>query len=131
MTNDIFCEPEPNQVAHTSLSALIVNDKPVWGAIGNHTGIVSPAVSKLVGLTEKRGGSEEANESSFNVAFNTPMRALEWIMGDPVKSERFAESMKSGHQSGLYNITHLVNGFNWEGLGDGLVVDVFHHLSSF
>lgn len=126
ITNNIFFEPSPGYVTHTSLSLLLAQSgNPVRGVVGHQSEVVFPAVSRMVETHEKYGTSDEVTtHSPFNVAFETPLRALEWIARDPVRSERFAESMKSGASSGTSGVADTVAAFDWQGLGDGLVVDV-------
>jgi 6-hydroxytryprostatin B O-methyltransferase len=127
ITNNIFHEPEPNHIAHTSLSLQLAEPgNPIRGVVGHQTETVFPALSKLVEAHDKYGTEDEnVTHAGFNEAFGTEMRALDWVASDPVRSARFAESMKGNAASGPFSHEHLVKGFDWAGLGEkAWVVDV-------
>ena len=64
------------------------------------------------------------NETVFNIAFSTELPLLEWFGQRPEAMARFAEAMKANAVSESYNVLHVAAGYNWKGLGAGLVVGV-------
>ncbi|GAB7347679.1 hypothetical protein MBLNU459_g5246t1 [Dothideomycetes sp. NU459] len=124
MTNHWFCEPEPGRVAHSAMSSLIVTDDRIYGQIGYQTEVVFPSAAKVVEATERFGSSESHSNAAFNVAWDTEMQSMKWAMEDPVKAGWFAGLMKTYQQSSPFRMDHVVNGYDWKGLGAGLLVDV-------
>jgi len=126
MTNNIFREPGLGLVAHSSLSLQFMKPgNSIRGVVGHQTETVFPAVSRMVETHDKHGTEGlSATQAPFQEAFGTNMRALDWVAQDPVRAERFAESMKGGASTGPFNTTHTVNAFDWNALGDAVVVDV-------
>lgn len=124
--NNIFAEPTPGNVAHTSLSLQLARPgNSVRGVVGHQTETVFPAVAHMVEAHERNGTQDESvMHTPFHEAFGTPMKPLDWVAADPVRSARFAESMKGGASSGPFNTGHTVRAFDWDSLGDATVVDV-------
>lgn len=126
MLNNIFCEPSVGHVAHSSLSLQLARPgNAIRGVVGHQTETVFPAVAHMVDAHDKYGTREEnVTRTPFNEAFGTDQGALQWVADDPVRSARFAESMKGGASSGPFSAVHTVRGFDWDALGEGTVVDV-------
>lgn len=126
MTNNIFVESVPGHVSHTSFSLqMAMPDNPIRGMIGHVTELMFPAVSKIVEAHDKYGTEDSlVTHTAFQIAFDTEERALDYFMNDPVSSARFAEAMRFATYGGPFSTQHIVKGFDWESLGDGLVVDV-------
>ncbi|KAF2789977.1 S-adenosyl-L-methionine-dependent methyltransferase [Melanomma pulvis-pyrius CBS 109.77] len=102
----IFQEPEPNMIAHTKASKVLAN----------------PLANDWL-----RAGTEEmwpANVNGFSLANNTSESIYGVIGSDPVRAVRFANSMKLFATRPEYDPSFIVNGFDWDSLGSGLVVDV-------
>ncbi|KAK3671767.1 hypothetical protein LTR78_008312 [Recurvomyces mirabilis] len=126
MTNNIFLEPIPGHIAHSSLSKQLAEPgNLIRGPVGNLTQTVYPAVSRMVDAHEKYGTNDEKGvHAPFNVAYDTEKRALEYIANDPVRSVWFTESMKGGAAAGPSSTRYSVEAFDWQSLGNGVVVDV-------
>ena len=122
MTNHLFTEPEEGQVAHTAQSALLAKDVALSSLVGHCTEELFPASAKLVEATSRV--DEPKTRPAFNIAFDTDLDAMAFIGKDPFRSERFAESMKGMIHSEPWNISHVVTGYDWEALGEAVVVDV-------
>ena len=126
MTNNIFRESVVGSIAHTSLSLELAKPRnPVRGVVGHLTETVFPAVSRMVEAHDRFGTEgASATEAPFHEAFGTDMGALDWVANDPVRSARFAESMKGAASDGPFSSVNTVNSFDWQGLGQANVVDV-------
>lgn len=48
----------------------------------------------------------------------------EYFSQHPTRAQRFANSMESLASGSGYSVDHVVNGYNWEAIGAGTVVDV-------
>lgn len=124
MTNNLFYEPRASFVAHTAESCLLVRDRGLRDWVGYTSEESFPASTKLVEATEKYGASEEKNETAYNIAFDTPLPMFEYLSHHKDRVERFAGTMGAMTATEGYNVSHLVNGFAWEEIGHGTVVDV-------
>jgi 6-hydroxytryprostatin B O-methyltransferase len=130
MTNNIFREPKAGYVAHTAGSSLFVKQKGVRDWVGYTSEETYPASAKLVEATKKWGASGDPRETAYNLAFDTRLPMFEHMAQSPERGERFANVMIEMTSTDGYNIRHLVNGFDWEGLEDGAtVVDVGFRLA--
>lgn len=124
MTNYWFCEPEPGRVAHTAMSALLVNSDAVRGQATYNTQVAVPSSqSWLESLrASKEDGSHRA--SPFNLAFQTEQQSMHWALSDPVRSGWFNDMLKAYQESGGLSMAHTVAMFGTVGVPKGLVVDV-------
>ncbi|KAI9705243.1 MAG: hypothetical protein M1820_005241 [Bogoriella megaspora] len=125
MTNHWFEEPEPGRVTHSAMSRLIVTDEAVDGQVGYQTEVVFPSAAKTVEATESFGLREKKNNAAFNVAWQTDLQSMVWAAQDPVKVGWFSGLMKGYQRSSeMFNLKYIVEGYDWAGLEEGLVVDV-------
>ncbi|EON68389.1 hypothetical protein W97_07647 [Coniosporium apollinis CBS 100218] len=124
MTNNLFHEPRAGFVTHTAESCLIVRDRGLRDWVGYTSEESFPASTKLVEATEKYGATEEKNETAYNIAFDTPLPMFEYLSRHKDRAERFAGTMGAMTATEGYNVSHLVNGFAWDEIGHGTVVDV-------
>lgn len=124
MMNHIFHEPELGYVAHTAHSAVLARDKGMAALVGHCHEEVFPASAKLVEATETFGHSKSAINTGFNLAFDTELDAMGFIGKDPVRAARFAQAMLGLSSSSGFSAAHIANGFDWQALGKGVVVDV-------
>ncbi|KAL1953850.1 hypothetical protein VTO42DRAFT_2110 [Malbranchea cinnamomea] len=124
MTSQVFCEPEPNCIAHTAISALLATDPGFhdWASFMCEASV--PMASKLVEATEKWPGSEERNQTAYNIAFDTDLPYFEHLATQPEKTRQFASYMKHVQKSDGTAVRYLLEGFDWARLGKGTVVDV-------
>ncbi|KAJ5967104.1 S-adenosyl-L-methionine-dependent methyltransferase [Penicillium viridicatum] len=132
MTNHVFCEPEPDTIAHTATSALLVTNPMFhnWASFICETTL--PMASKLVEASERWPGSVETNQTAYNVAFETGLPFFDHLATLPDLTEKFACYMKNVQNSQGTAIHHLLRGYDWAALGKATVVDVstFHHFRS-
>lgn len=83
------------------------------------------AAMKVVEAHERWGSSTETRHSGWNVQFQADEPLYEWWgKHAPERGERFARTMEECASSEVYHVRHLVNGYDWAGLGVGKVVDV-------
>lgn len=124
MTSNLFCEPEPNYIAHTATSALLVTNSSLhdWAVFMTETSV--PAANKLVEASEKWPDSVQKNETAYNVAFDTDLPFFDHLRTIPEKTKQFASYMKNVQNSEGTALRHLLNGYDWVSLGKATVVDV-------
>ncbi|KAH8585876.1 putative sterigmatocystin 8-O-methyltransferase precursor, partial [Bisporella sp. PMI_857] len=110
MLSGFLQEPQPNELAHSATSALLVTNSNLldWALFIAEASSLGP--TKLVEATEKWGTTESKTQTAFNLAKNT--------------EKKFSLYMKNVTASEGTKIDHLVHGFDWASLGDATVVDV-------
>jgi len=123
MTNRLFHEPAPGQVAHTAASRCFLMPG-VSDLLGYSSEDVFPGAAKLVEQARKHGDSEELNHAPFNMAHNTDAPALRYFSEHPVKGPRFARAMQTLSAGEGHSVKHLLTGYDWPALGEAKVVDV-------
>ncbi|KAM4056184.1 o-methyltransferase [Hirsutella rhossiliensis] len=123
MTMRVFREPEPDVVAHTSSSRLLMmphfND---W--IGCGSDEIWPASVKMVDALQRWPGSGEPNQTGFALANNTTDSIYSVIDADPARGARFASAMKAIADSPGYEIDYIIDNYDWASLGPATVVDI-------
>lgn len=124
MLNGYFSEVSPGVVAHSAMSLLLANNPSIRDYVGHSIGFSYPVSTKMVEMTERYKGSDAKNETAFNVAYETPLPMFAWMKGEPEHSERFGRLMGAMRQAPIYSVSHLVDGYDWNGLGGAKVVDV-------
>lgn len=124
MTFRIFQEPREGVVCHTAASKALA-DNPM---LRQWTGMVSeelwPAVTKAVDAIEKWPGSEEPNQAGYNIAHNTDATIFEEVAKYPEREQRYAAAMMFTSQGPGVEHSHILDGFDWDSIGNGVVVDV-------
>ncbi|OAP58310.1 hypothetical protein AYL99_07400 [Fonsecaea erecta] len=131
MTKNIFFEPRPGHVAHTSFSMAPVKNPTLKPWIHHNLGEVLPASSRLADAVEKYGDSQDPTETALNMAWNLGKGKglFEWLQNDGEGSEKgwrarlLAQAMQA-MDGGGHDRKHTIQGFNWEALGEATVVDV-------
>ncbi|KAL8733397.1 MAG: hypothetical protein Q9181_003605 [Wetmoreana brouardii] len=83
-----------------------------------------PAATKTVEALTKWPGSEEPNNTGFNVAYNTDAIIFDEIAKYPDRDQRYADAMTYISNSPGLEPHHLLTGYDWASLGEGTVVDV-------
>ncbi len=69
ITQNIFCEPSPGVVAHSSVSRLLAEDQGVHDRVGANTNEFWQAASQVCNALEKYPASEELNETVIKALF--------------------------------------------------------------
>ncbi|KAK4942802.1 hypothetical protein LTR10_017562 [Elasticomyces elasticus] len=131
MTSGYFQEPTVGYVAHTAGSMLLL-DPNLRDAAGYVVEESLPASGKTVEAILKWPQVEETNETAWNLAHGSDLPMFQFFESHPARMERFMGAMRMMSEGEGYDIKHLVNGFDWKALGEGLVVDVggsFGHCS--
>lgn len=124
MTNNLFCEPESNRIAHTATSALFVTNPKFhdWAIfMGNKSALCASA---MLEASKKWPKSLAKNHTGFNIAYDTDMTFFDWLNTKPDMREDFVKYMEMIRNSEGMSLHHLVDGFDWASLGKATVVDV-------
>ncbi|KAJ9608228.1 hypothetical protein H2200_007216 [Cladophialophora chaetospira] len=131
MTKNVFYEPRPDHVAHTSLSMAPVKKRSLGPWINHNLGEILPASSRLADAIEKYGDSQEPNEVALGIAWNLEKGKglFDWFKNDGEGSRKgwrarqFAEAMES-MDGGGHDVQFVAEGFDWGSLGEAIVIDV-------
>lgn len=124
MTNRIFCEPREGFVAHTAASRVLLDDPTMKDWVGLCTSDFFPAAARTVDAMIKWPGSQEPTQCGFSYAWDIDVPMFVEIGKNPERAKRFGRAMQSLTGGAGYEVDYLVNGYPWDALGDGLVVDV-------
>ncbi|EUC41365.1 hypothetical protein COCMIDRAFT_106343 [Bipolaris oryzae ATCC 44560] len=124
MTDGIFVEPSPMQIAHTQLSASFATDSALldWAFfIYNYQAL---AAYHFTEATAKWPNSVAKNETAFNLTLNTDLTFFEHLEAHPDMNKAFSGYMRALQRSGSGSVQHIVDGFDWVSLGEANIVDV-------
>ncbi|KAI0394506.1 sterigmatocystin 8-O-methyltransferase [Xylariaceae sp. FL0594] len=111
----VFREPEPGMVAHTKASRVLANHQMNdWLSSGAEDGW--PSASRMVDALERWPKSQEPNETGFalanntedTIANNTSDTIYEVLAKDPVRAQRFVNSMVATTSKPEYDAVHAL-----------------------
>ena len=124
ITSNLLCEPSLDSVSHSATSAMLIenpsfHDVAVW-----ITEMTVPTAAKLVEASERWPQSVAKNQTAYNIAMGTDLPFFDHLATSPEKMKQFTDYMKSVADVEGSAIKHLLNGFDWTGLGKATVVDV-------
>jgi 6-hydroxytryprostatin B O-methyltransferase len=126
MTNGLFISPLPDRVAHSATSLLLSTSPEFSGWATYVSDQIFDASAKLPEATKRWGRSEEISHSAFNEAFATVVPFPEYLAKNPAMGKVLGNFLKATEMVDANSSQHLVNGFDWETLGEATVVDVSH-----
>ncbi|KAH6658482.1 S-adenosyl-L-methionine-dependent methyltransferase [Truncatella angustata] len=126
MTANFLGETKEGQLVHTELSECFIQED---GHFQNWITFIArrivPTMHKMVDATERWGETKTGNETAYSLAMGTEKSFFEHINSTPDLAKEIGGYMRSRAvitpQSG---VDDLIQYFDWEGLGSGLVVDV-------
>ena len=126
MVNRIFSEPRLGYVQHTAVSRLLKEDPEAMDTVGFLLEDLAPASTKVIEAFKKWPGSGEPNETGFNIENDTSDPFYLELAKNPERSRRFGGGMRFMTRGSLYDIGHLISGYDWAILdkAGGTVVDI-------
>ena len=124
MTGGFLREPEPEYVAHSAISAAFVTQPAFQDWAQFMTSYSAPTAHHLAEATDRWGDTQASNQTAYNIAFNTELPFFAHVAESKERTEMFAKYMRSlGHSEALA-LRHVLDGFNWAGLGEAHIIDV-------
>ncbi|GAB1312819.1 S-adenosyl-L-methionine-dependent methyltransferase [Madurella fahalii] len=127
MTNALFREQHDGKhITHSAVSALLARNDGVY-AYATYICSRSAPMAMQMATAHQRWGPDtvRANETAYNVAFDTDLPFFDHISRDEAKMREFAAYMKNVRSSDAMHLKHLLSGFRWREIPDrGTVVDV-------
>ncbi len=126
MINRVFAEPRIGYVKHTAASRLLREDPETMDTVEFLLEDLAPASTKVVETFKKWPGSGEPNETGFNLENNTTDPFYLELAKTAERSRRFEGGMRFMTRGSLYDINHLINGYDWSALdkAGSTVVDI-------
>jgi hypothetical protein len=143
MTRNIFTETEPGSgnIVHTCMSAVPVKNPLVRSWIGHTLEEMAPASLNLVDTLKQYGESAEPFESAIAYTHFRDSKELktffDWCDADGKgekkgwRAKRFGEAMAYVMSTPAANIKSIHTSYDWNGLGEAIVVDVSFRFPSF
>lgn len=122
--NGIFHEPKEDHVAHTAVSAVLLQDKAMLDWYGHCTDELFQAGAKLADALARHGSNAKPEESAFSLAFNTSEPIFGFFEKHPERQARFFGAMEGVGRDAGHSLSHVINGHEWAKLGEAVVVDV-------
>ena len=124
VTNRLFQELPDGSLAHTAASKTIVEVPYFKDWIDETCTNMWASAPRVIDAITKWPGSEEPNETAFNLAWNTTLPFFPEISKRPEAAKRFADAM-SFFQAGPGMETAITIGnFDWTKYASGKIVDV-------
>ncbi|KAL8702456.1 MAG: hypothetical protein Q9201_004380 [Fulgogasparrea decipioides] len=123
MTKHIFQEPRKGVVAHTATSRLLAEDPQMNDWVAASTDELWQAASQTLNAVVKYHASQEPHETGFALAHGTKS-IFQYFSEHPDRATKLGNAMVSYEKGTGYGLEHLVDNFDWAGVGDGTVVDV-------
>ncbi|KAL2009608.1 hypothetical protein VTN00DRAFT_5415 [Thermoascus crustaceus] len=117
-------DAQKGSVVHTATSKLLLNNPMLAAWILNIAEEFWPSLTRTVDATEKWPGSEEPNETGYSLSHNTTENPFDVIKKDPKRQRQFIDAMSYSHLHSSYNISHLIENYDFGSIGNGTIVDV-------
>ncbi|KAL8701142.1 MAG: hypothetical protein Q9224_000636 [Gallowayella concinna] len=125
MTSGFLAETPGGHLIHNTLSYAISEDRHLNHWFCYILQQTVPLMNCLIPAVEKWGDSKENVHTAYSIMRDTELPFFEFLKSRPDLSANFDLYMES--QAVIHSgtrIEHLLQGFDWTALGDGLVVDV-------
>lgn len=136
-TLQIFRETSPGsgKVVHTAASACLHRDHQLRSWIGHNFDEVARGDTMVCDQIDKYGDNEESGQSAMFLAINGGKEEVGKTIFDLMASKddgesqgwrfrRFGESMQCVARGAAFDVRHINNGFDWDGLGKVKMVDL-------
>lgn len=118
----IFHEPSPGLVAHTAASRALLEDPSLADWVGFVSDDCFPGAAHACDALEKWPGSEEVGETGFALAHGKSV--FELFETEPGRARRMGGAMTGLSEGEGYQVRYSVEGYPWEEVSEGTMVDV-------
>ena len=126
MTNHVFHEPEPDQVAHSAISVMLAKDQGARDCGGHCLEEVHYGTASQVKAMKKWPGSVHPGETGTSLGHGVAGKSIFEFFGmEPWRAQRFGGAMGFLGSSGtnLAPEIEVARGYPWQSLGKAKVVD--------
>ena len=124
MTQGLFSEATPGQIAHTPYSAAFASNEDYRQVVLLQTGFFAPMMKCLAEATVAHDTPSSMNAAAFNIAMHTDDSFYAHIAKTPELTKRFGSGMRFLAGADDTSPKFLVERFDWAGLGNAHVIDV-------
>ncbi|KAF1992568.1 S-adenosyl-L-methionine-dependent methyltransferase [Aulographum hederae CBS 113979] len=125
MSIHLFHEPTRGQVAHTADTALLVTDHTLFDLVGTLLEDLRPAGLAFPTAMEKWPGSQEADQTGWQVAYDTSMSMYDHICQYPERISRFSNHLTQIARFDPRASEHFASAYPWGDLPPGsTIVDI-------
>lgn len=125
MTASFMGETPDGQLRHSPISGALAENKDLRTWLFYLLNQSVPCMEAFVKATEKWPNASFANQTAYNVAFDTELSFFDHLKANRELGVEFGAYMKSQASShegtSVYNLVH---GFDWSSLGKAEIVDV-------
>lgn len=124
MTKQAFTETEMGEVAHTETSLFLLQDGiATMNRYSTNRGF--PIAASFNDALEKWGhGSQESNETAFNIFKKSDLAMFDYYEQNPSYASDFHNVMKFFTKTPPLSLDHIKRAFDWSSLSSATVVDV-------
>lgn len=124
MENGIFAE-ESGQVKHTALSRMLATDPESLQTVGLVISEFAPASTKVFEARKRFPGSEEPDQTGYNIVNDTPLPIYSFLEQHPDRMSRFGTGMKFFSRGGTFDLKVLEK-YPWKSIDHpgAVVVDL-------
>ncbi|KAF2842144.1 S-adenosyl-L-methionine-dependent methyltransferase [Patellaria atrata CBS 101060] len=123
MTSFVFHEPQPGYVAHTARSRLLLDSSAI--SLCDLTAEwLFHCADQFAPAVEKWPGSQELNETSYNLSLKTDLPFFQFISQKPAAVAKFGKLMMSFAAGQDWIMKEVAQECRWNDLGKATLVDV-------
>ncbi|KAE9365008.1 S-adenosyl-L-methionine-dependent methyltransferase [Stipitochalara longipes BDJ] len=117
MTNRIFYEPSPGLVAHTAASRLLATDQAMEDWVGFCVEDMWPAAAQTIPALKQHPEADDMMQTGFCKANGTTnIEPMFPTLNKTKRATRFSGAMKSLLEGEGYELSYLINGYDWASL---------------
>ena len=126
MTSKIFHEPVKDHIAHTPASRLLVEDRKTAAWVDLCTESIFLAGAHTCDALERWPGSQNPRHTGLSLGVGNPGQTslYEEAKKDPKRMAKFKDAIELFSSGEGYEASFLVEGYDWDKLGEGTLVDV-------
>jgi 6-hydroxytryprostatin B O-methyltransferase len=130
ITRRIFCEPEPNRIAHSAASLLVAQNEGLRSWIAMCTDDVLEAVQAYPETYDAHGLSLDPKLTPYNIARkNTSVNSMALVLSDKERGPRYSKALGWFAKTEMGSNEAILDAYPWDKFE--LVVDVTKTASDF
>ncbi|KAK5111515.1 hypothetical protein LTR85_011863 [Meristemomyces frigidus] len=119
----VFVESRPDYVSHSAASGVLAEDDALRDWLDFMLVDALPSGPRAVEALAKWPGADEPSHTGYALAHGAPF--WDMMAREPERGRKFAGAMRSFATGDDLSLRHVVNGYEWGGLGEAAkVVDV-------
>lgn len=123
ITRRIFLQKEDGTIGHSAVSKTLATSPGIASYVGGNLGNMWVAAPHLATAMEKWPGSQEINQTAYNIAHRTDLSFFEHIGNHETNARKFAESMTFMQSAPPLKADFALE-YDWVRHANGVVVDV-------